>query len=56
MYSTAYVFGTGNRPNVVLGPDAPGKYYDNIGKNMKEPGKGFTMRPYYEGVKNKDVE
>lgn len=53
MNKTGHVFGNSNRPNTVIGPDAPGKYYV-IGINMPVPGKGFTMRPMYEGVKNED--
>lgn len=55
MNATAHVFGTGDRPNIVLGPDAPGIYYD-ISREIKNSKKGYTMRPYYEQVKNKDVE
>ena len=55
MNKTVTVFGTGNRPKYINGKDAPGMYYD-IGQSIKQPGKGYTMRPFYEGVKNKDVE
>lgn len=53
MNKTAYVFGSGDRPKVCNGPDAPGIYYE-ISNNIKQPGKGYSIRPFYEGVKNKD--
>lgn len=55
MNATAHLFGKGDRPNIVLGPDAPGIYYD-ISREIKNSKKGYTMRPFYEQVKNKDVE
>lgn len=52
MNATAHVFGTGKRPDYIIGPDASNKF-DYYKKDMKVPGAGYTMRPYYEGVKNK---
>ena len=46
MNATAHIFGNGDRPNVVIGPDAPGIFYE-ISQEIKQNGKGFTMRPFY---------
>lgn len=56
MNATAHSFGKSEK---LLNPKFEGtlpiKYYD-IAKELKQPGKGYTMRPFYEGVKNKDSE
>lgn len=54
MRATAHIFGSADRPNIVLGPDAPGLFYE-ISQDIKSPGKGKTMGPFYEGVKNKEM-
>lgn len=47
MYATAHSFGKSEK---LLNPKFEGtlpiKYYD-IAKELKQPGKGYTMRPFY---------
>lgn len=58
MEKPATVFGKGNRPNYINSRDAPGIFYEGGDdyKNLKKYAKGYTMRPYYERVKSKDLE
>ena len=53
MNTTGHVFGSSNRSNQE-NPEVTGIYYD-IATTMNEVGKGLTMSPYYEGIKNKDI-
>lgn len=53
--TNASTFGKGKRPNIVIGPDSPGIFY-NISKGIKNFEKGYTMRPYYDQVRNKEVD
>lgn len=54
--STGFSFGNSQKlPDNKFNGTTPVKYYD-IRKDIKQPGKGFTMRPYYDGIKNKDAE
>ena len=47
MNATAHSFGKREKLlNLKFEGTFPIKYYD-IGKEIKQPGKGYTMRPYY---------
>lgn len=55
MNSTGCSFAKGKRPNITLGPNSPGIFY-NISREIRNFQKGFTMRPYYQRARNKEAD